>query len=184
MDASLQFFSRADAVIALLDPMTVSAVRHMLADIVPGDGRLGGDGADVIRHVLGMMTGHAAGARTSIPMAVVLSKFDVLQVLRKLPNTWGDVMNRSGSPLQRDPSLTTPFFDQQDGDLLHAEVHGLLQMLGSHSLVSLLDETALRYRLFASSALGASAEGQKLSDAGIAPFRVLDPFKWALEVTR
>ena len=36
------------------------------------------------------------------------------------------------------------------------------------------------HRFFAVSALGASPEGEKLSDRGISPFRVTDPVRWVL----
>lgn len=184
MDQHLSFFSRADAVIALLDPLTVAQIRAMLADLIPAATRLGGDGVTVLQHVLGLMTGHAPGARTQIPMAVVLSKVDVLQRLREVQGTkWASIMNRPGSPLQRDPSLTTPTFDEADGDLLHEELLGLLEMLHASSLTAMLSETAETFRYFAVSALGESPEGDMIHAGGIAPFRVLDPFKWAMQVS-
>jgi hypothetical protein len=184
MDRYLSFFSRADAVIALLDPLTVKQIQAMLADLIPAAPRLGGDGLAVIQHVLGLMTNHAPGARTRIPMAVVLSKVDVLQKLREVRGTkWASIMNRPGSPLQRDPSLMTANFDEVEGDLLHEELRGLLQELNAVTLTAMLGETADRFRYFAVSALGESPEGDMVNAGGIAPFRVLDPFKWALQVT-
>jgi hypothetical protein len=184
MDQQLSFFSRADAVIALLDPLTVSTIQAMLADLVPATNRLGGDGVAVLQHVLGLMTNHAPGARTPIPFAVVLSKFDVLQKLREVSGTkWSRIMSRPGSPLQRDPSLRTARFDEVDANLLHEEIAGLVEMLGASALTSMLSDTADRFRYFGVSALGESPEGDLIHAGGIAPFRVLDPFKWALEVT-
>lgn len=183
MDQQLAFFQGADAVIALLDPLTVSTIQAMLADLVPATRRLGGDGVAVLQHVLGLMTGHAPGGRTSIPFAVVVSKFDVLQKLREVSGTkWSRVMSRPGAPLQRDPSLKTAHFDKVDGDLLHEEIAGLLEMLGASTLTSMLSDTAQQFRYFGVSALGESPEGDLIHAGGIAPFRVLDPFKWALEV--
>lgn len=182
MDQHLSFFSRADAVIALLDPLTVSSVRAMLADLVPAATRLGGDGVAVLQHVLGLMTNHAPGTRTKIPIAVVLSKVDVLQRLREVEGTrWASIMNRPGSPLQRDPTLTSPQFDVIDGDLLHEELAGLLELLHASTLTAMLSETADTFRYFAVSALGESPEGDLIHSGGIAPFRVLDPFKWAMQ---
>lgn len=184
MDGHLSFFRGADAVIALLDPLTVSTIQAMLADLVPATTRVGGDGVAVIQHVLGLMTGHGPGARTAIPVAVVLSKFDVLQKLREVSGTrWSRIMGRPGAPLQRDPSLKTARFDHVDGDLLHEEIAGLLDELGASTLTSILEDTADRFRYFGVSALGESPDGDLIHAGGIAPFRVLDPFKWALEVT-
>lgn len=184
MDRYLTFFNRADAVIALLDPLTVAQIRAMLADLIPATTRLGGDGVAVLRHVLGLMTNHAPGGRTEIPFAVVLSKVDVLQRLREVSGTkWSSIMNRPGSPLQRDPSLMTAGFNETDGDLLHEEIVGLLEMLNASTLTAMVNETADRFRYFAVSALGESPEGDMIHAGGIAPFRVLDPFKWAMQVT-
>lgn len=181
-DQKLTFFARADAVLALLDPLSVPQVRDMLADLIPAATRLGGDGITVIRQVLDLMTAHMPGARTSIPIGVVLSKVDVLQRLREVQGTrWGSIMNRPGSALQRDPSLMTAGFNQLDGDLLHEELIGLLELMNASSLVATLNEVADRFRLFAVSALGESPEGDIVSAGGIAPFRVLDPFKWAMQ---
>lgn len=184
MDGTLGFFSRADAVIALIDPLTVSQIRGMLADLIPGDTRTGGDGVAVLRHVLKLMTSGVPGARTSIPLAVVLSKVDTLQRLTEVKNTtWSRIMDRPGSPLQRDPSLKSAIYDHNDGDLLHEEVVGLLDELRAASLTATLQDTAEHFRFFATSALGESPEGDMIHAGGIAPFRVLDPFKWALYVT-
>ena len=184
MDNHLSFFSRADAVIALIDPLTVRQVREMLADLIAGDTKIGGDGIAVLQHVLGLMTGHAPGVRTQIPLAVVLSKFDTLQRLREVQdNKWSPIMNRPGAPIQRDPSLESAAYDWVDGDLLHAEVEGLLELLNASILTAMLAESADQYRYFAASALGESPEGDMIHAGGIASYRVLDPFKWAMQVT-
>jgi hypothetical protein len=184
MDKSLSFFSRADAVIALVDPLRVKQINAMLADLIPRDTRVGGDGVAVLQHVLSLMTQHVPGARTSIPIAVVLSKVDTLQRLREVEDVrWSSIMNRPGSPLQRDPSLMSPEFNSEDGDLLHEEVRGLLELLQASGLTVMLEETADQFRYFAASALGASPEGELIHAGGIAPFRVLDAFKWALQVS-
>ena len=182
-DASLTYFSRADCVIALLDPLNVPEIQHMLADVVTIDA-LGGDGMRVLRHVLSLMNGHSPTGKTSIPIAVALSKADVLQSLRDVEGVeWQDIMNRPGAALQRDPSLQGAGFDRADGELLHWEVLGLLERLNAVVLTSLLTERAENFQFFAVSALGAAPEGSALDAGGIAPFRVLDPFKWALEVS-
>jgi hypothetical protein len=183
-DQALSFFSRADAVIALVDPLTVSQIRGMLADLIPGDTRTGGDGVAVVRRVLKLMTTGAPGARTSIPLAIALSKMDTLQRLVEVRNTqWAAIMARPGSPLQRDPSLSSPAYNHVDGDLLHEEVVGLLEELKATTLTPMLLDTADRFHYFAVSALGESPAGEMIHAGGIAPFRVLDPFKWVLDAT-
>lgn len=182
-DIALDFFGRADAVLVLIDPLTVKQIRDMLADIVPEPAKIGGEGVDVLRHVLALMTSRVPGARTKVPIAVVLSKVDVLQKLRQVTGTkWAAIMSRPGSPLQRDRSLVTPHYDDEDGRLLHEEVDGLLEMLGARTIRAMLDGTADTYRFFAASALGDSPDGDMLHSGGIAPFRALDPIKWAFDV--
>jgi hypothetical protein len=179
----LGFFARADAVLVLIDPLTVPQIRHMLADLIPEPDRLGGDGLRVLSHVLSLMTGGVPAARTDIPVGLVLSKFDSLQRLRDVRgNRWSSVMSRPGSPMQRDASLTSRSFDTVDGDLMHFEVSGLLEMLDAQAIPAILSETANHYRFFGASALGESTEGEDLDPGGIAPFRTLDPFKWALSL--
>lgn len=180
-DAAFDFFGRADVVLVLIDPLTVRQIRHMLSDIVSEPQRLGGDGVDVLRHVLALMTNRVPGGRTRVPIGIVLSKVDVLQKLRDVKGTkWAAIMNRPGSPLQRDSSLVTPHYDDADGQLLHEEVSGLLEMLGAGMIRATLDDAVGNYRFFAASALGESPDGDMLHSGGIAPFRVLDSIKWAI----
>ncbi len=59
-------------------------------------------------------------------MAVVLSKVDALRELRRVKNwRWDAVMANAGAALNRDSSLA-PSFDENDADLLQAEVHSML----------------------------------------------------------
>ena len=154
-DRGLTFFSRADGVITLIDPLTVPQIRAILADLIPPGARVGGDGTDVLQHVLGLMTDHAPGRRTPIPLAVTLSKVDVLQRLRAVEGTkWSPIMNRAGSPLQRDPSMRSREFNAEDGDLLHEEVSGLLEMLNAGQLRAMVDDVADQFRFFAVSGAG------------------------------
>lgn len=180
--AQLAFLGRADGVILLLDPMKVQSIRDVLHGVVPTVGELGGDGVDVLHQLLDLMREFSGGhAKSPIPVAVTLSKFDTLQLSGEIPGSeLHPVMVRRGSPLQRDPSMRTPHHDQTDGLLLHRELESLLETLLGRHLLNLLGHAADRYHYFAVSALGASPEGDAIHSAGIAPFRVLDPVKWIL----
>lgn len=180
----LSFFSRARAVFVMIDPLKVGEIRAVLADLIPPAKELGGDPMHVLNNVLNHMTGHIPGAPTEVPMAIILSKFDVMQRLREVANQqWAGVMSRAGSPLMRDPSLAAATWDSWDGDLLHEEVRSLLHKLGFPLLEATLHDRARHHRFFAASALGASPDDELINPSGIAPFRVLDAFKWALSFT-
>ena len=57
-------------------------------------------------------------------------------------------------------------------------------LLNGTSIVNMVENPAtkvvLPHRFFATSALGAAADGELLPDHGITPFRVLDPLLWIL----
>lgn len=184
MDHMLTFFKRADAVIALLDPLSVQSVRDRLMEVIGADNEVGEPGVPIIEHVLRLLNDGSIGQRSPIPVAVALSKVDTLQQLKNSPDQhWGPIMSRAGSPLQRDPSLNGVAFDEVEGRLLHEEVKGLLAELNAGTLTAKLEDSVDTYQYFAVSALGAHPKGEVVSAGGIAPFRVLDPFKWALDIT-
>ncbi|QIX27205.1 hypothetical protein ncot_11795 [Nocardioides sp. JQ2195] len=176
----LAFVSRADAVIALLDPLKIPELRNVLRGVVPM-GELGGDGVEVLQQVLELLQlGKPPGVR--IPIAVTLSKVDYLHAAADVAGeVVRSVMVRPGSPLRRDPSMRTPTYDTVDGDLLHHEIDSLLRMVSGNRVDNVLRNAAGVYRYFAVSSLGAASDGQSINTSGIAPFRVLDPVKWILK---
>lgn len=182
---SFEFFARADAVIALLDPLKVPQIQHYLGGLIPPPDRLGGDGLAVLDQTLRAIHSglrhprHPGGAPA---LGIALSKFDVLQQLSNVEApTWPDVMGRPGSPMQRDPSLAAADYDVADADLLHHEIYGLLQLLRVETVLGMAASSGLNFRYFATSALGASPSATTLHASGIVPFRVLDPLKWAMQ---
>lgn len=175
---AFSFLSRADAVIALLDPWKVPEVRTFLGGIVtvPPMEVLGGNDQRVLASLIRLLR--------TVPdppaLGIALSKFDVLQELRSVRAAkWPEIMGRAGSPLVRDPSLTSAEFDQGDGDLLHHELFGVLKELQVQTVLGLVH--GLRFRLFACSSLGSTPiSDSELNPVGVAPYRVLDPLKWVL----
>ena len=73
-------------------------------------------------------------------------------------------------------------WDPSQGELLHREVESLLTMLHASSLTATLEEVASSFKYFAVSALGAAPDGDLIAPGGIAPFRVVEPLKWALRL--
>lgn len=173
------FFAAADAVLFLFDPMRVQEVKDQLRDLVPTDHRTGGDPRDVLRTVMRLI-----GSGTP-QLAVILSKFDALQALRKVSGTaWGQVMSHAGAAFTRDPSLIRGGYDEIDGQLLDAEVRSLLQRLDAGPTLYRPSNPATGgyydSRFFAVSALGSSPQGNRVGASGISPFRCVDPVRWVL----
>lgn len=176
---SMQFFSRADGVVFLFDPLRVDSVRDQLHDLVPAQERVGGDPRSVLRTVLSIIG-------TGTPnLAVALSKFDALQALAHVDGSeWSEIMSQRGAAYSRDPSLQNEPYNEQDGQLLHEEVRSLLDKLEAKAVVMAVEQphtgVALKSRYFAVSALGESPVGDRLHESGISPFRCLDPVRWVL----
>jgi len=171
------FFSRADAVLFLFDPLRVGEVANQLRDLVPASTTVGGDP----RHVLHTVTNLIGDG--SPKLAVILSKFDALQALSAVQaSSWGQVMGQPGAAYNRDPGLLERGYDEEEGLRLHEEVRSLLTRLDAGpALTTMVNQVTGRqyeHRFFAVSALGAPPEGEKLSDRGISPFRVTDPVRW------
>lgn len=175
------FFRYADLVIFLFDPVRVPAIRQMLTNLVPEQKTLGGDPAAVLDNLVRLLRYDRPPGTIEVPLATVLSKFDTLQALRDADTSdWARIMSNAGAAYQRDTSLDSPDFHQDDCDLLHEEVASLLELLGGRSLLTRVDADFQTWRLFAVSALGSPPSGSRLHVSGIAPFRCLDPIKWVL----
>lgn len=178
----LAFLPRADAVILMLDPLKIPELRSALQGVITV-GELGGDDVDVLRNVVDLLRQGAGSPLTAARLAVVLAKADTLQHAAGVPGSpLHPVMVRTGSPLNRDPSSTDPGYLADDAALLDLEVRSLLAQLTGTRIQTLLDESRLRHQCFAVSALGAPPGETGVAAAGIAPFRVLDPVKWIMNV--
>lgn len=174
----LSYFNRADAVFFMFDPTAVPDVRDLLRDQLPPQVHQVGDPGRALESVTQLTRdGHPK-------LAMIMSKFDTMQALRDVRGTsWSRIMSNPGAAFQRDPGLTAGLRDTDDG-ILHEEVRSLIELLGARRFVTAMTApphgVPYRHRFFAVSALGESAEGERIHRRGIAPFRCLDPFRWAL----
>ncbi len=174
----LSYFERADAVLFMFDPSAVGDVRELLKDYLPQEVYQSGDPEVVFENLLRVM-----GA-APVPVGMILSKFDTMQALSLVQDQqWSRVMSNAGAAFARDPGINAWAYDRVDGDLLHEEVRSLLNLLHAQRFVNLLSSAnqraAREYRFFTVSALGDAVIGDKLHPRGIAPFRCLDPLRWA-----
>lgn len=174
------FFSRADGVVFLFDPMRIEEIRRQLAGVIPEQAAVGGDPMSVLGNLVRLM--RTSDQPITTPLAVVLAKFDTLHELRGVAGSpWQAAMANAGAAYSRDPSLNRPpQYDEADGRLLDAEVTSLLTRLNARQLLNKVRQEFAQSRMFAVSALGAAPVGQALHPRGIAPFRCLDPLKWIL----
>lgn len=173
---AFRFFANADAVFFMFDPLRVKAIRDQLQDLLPAQMFGGGDPRAVLNNVL-----TAVGAGTP-RLAVILSKFDALRMLREVQGSdWSLVMSNSGAAYLRDTS-DGPQYDSADGALLHEEVRSLLAKLNGGAIVTAVENPStgrrLDHRYFVVSALGHPPSGNRLDARGIAPFRCADPVRW------
>jgi Double-GTPase 2 len=180
---AFRFFKDADAVVFLFDPMRIEGIRQQLAGLVP-EQNIGGDPLAVLENVIRLIRGQSelSADRLDTPLAVVLAKFDTLVELGTIPGTdLGSALKNPGAAFSRDPSLDGAPYDHADAMLLQAEVASLLIRLNAAPLLNRVQSAFKVHQLFAVSALGASpASAEKVNERGIAPFRVLDPLKWAM----
>lgn len=176
-DDRFRYLGFVDAIVTLVDPLKVPGVAAVLEGVVTLPENSGND-INVLRQVLLARNEQRSGGGPEQLLAVVLSKFDVLQRLRDVRiSKWQSVFNRPGSAMQRDPSMETGIDLHREQRLLHEELVGLLDRMNAGLVLAAAREANLPYRLFAVSALGAEPDAQAVDPVGIVPFRVLDPLR-------
>ena len=171
-----RFFANADAVFFMFDPLRVKSIRDQLQDLLPAQMFSGGDPRSVLNNVM------LAIGRGQPRLAVILSKFDALRVLRDVEGSeWSLIMSNAGAAYLRDTS-DAQHYDEAGGRLLHEEVRSLLTRLNAGSMVAAVENPStgmrLAHRYFVVSSLGQPPSGNRLHARGIAPFRCADPVRW------
>jgi len=174
----LNYLKRADTVLFLFDPLALKQVADRLHGIASHnvDGAYANTVLDNLANLIGAGTGHF------VPdLGLVISKFDVLQELhRHEDKRWNAMWKNYGSCFVRDTSMDEPAYNEQEGELLDAEVKSLLSTLHAGSFLTRLNNSRLPYRFFVVSALGRPPKGDSLNAHGLSPFQVIRPIKWAM----
>lgn len=176
----LSFLSRADGIIFMFDPLAIEGIRRRLQDLVPAQIQTIGDPSVVLNNLQILSQGGLGSGR----FAVVLSKFDALQHLRNVDDAqWSPIMSNPGAGFMRQ-AADGANFDENDSQLVSAEVRSLLKLIGGEEIVTQVRNPHVGqpapHRFFAVSSLGEPPEGENISSLGIAPYRVLDPLLWIL----
>ncbi|MCX5238196.1 hypothetical protein OG824_23675 [Streptomyces prunicolor] len=161
MESQLRYFAAADAVVVLVDPQDLAG-----APVRGGGDAVPGRSGDVLARVLG----HLGGGKVTVPVAVALTKADLL---------WPHLPDNSPLHRTRRPG---PVFDADDRAAVHAELQALLRRWQEHQLDARLQQFCADYQLFALSMLGtAPRQGGDLGPGGVVrPHRVEDPLMWLL----
>jgi hypothetical protein len=185
---ALAHFAGVDAVLYLVDPLSIPDVRQMLPDEVAHSGVDPAKTIAVLRTIMRILGNQPK------PLGVVISKFDHMHQLRDVPVMWPRaVMSNAGAAFLRDPPPEAQLvmvdgrpavLDPSDQILLDHEVRSLLTRLRVGEILNIVDNPAggadIPTEFFAVSALGERSYGDRVNPRGISPFRCLDPITWAL----
>jgi hypothetical protein len=169
MDQLVNYLDAAEGIILLLDPMQMPKLR----DRVGGGTRTRYTEQLHVVNRLGELlrerSSQGVDRKLRSPLAIALTKVDLLR----------DTFD-AGSPLNR-PSRHAGHYDESDGLDVHEEVRAWLNQWYDPALDRSVANTFKEYRYFGFSALGSPPlDGNRLSPAGVHPYRLEDPMLWLL----
>ena len=169
---SLEYFAAANALILLIDPLTIPEARALIVkgDTYYSDGQ---SSINVIRNlteVLRTVHGIRPARLIKTPVAVVLTKFDLLF----------DALGADHPLLFIPPEV--PYYDEAVGVENHEQIGNLLVSLGASEFDAALRLNFADFRYFVVSSLGASPilNNSAVDARGVQPFRVDEPLAWLL----
>jgi hypothetical protein len=174
VEQNVRYLAAADGIALLLDPLQMRGARGLArpGTRLPTLGASGDEPATVLENINDLVLakgGKKPNERIAKPLAVVFTKMDTL--LDGLKET---------SPLRRLPGQE-PHFDERDSLDVHAEIQRLLARWEGSRIDQIARLHYRRYRYFGVSSLGETpTEQNRVSDKGIRPYRVTDPFTWIL----
>ena len=174
-DLHLRYLEAADAVIFLVDPLELPGARSAVADTVPRPAVPGEDPdsepINIIARVaeaLRQRHGTRPGERLPVPVAVALTKIDVLRPAL----TRRSALHRS--------RVGAGVLDLDDREAVDAQVRALLHEWGAGQLDTFLEQQFEEHALFGVSALGGVPEDGRVGPGGVRPYRAEDPLLWLL----
>ena len=170
MDQLINYLDAAEGIILLLDPLQMAGVReHVRSD---GAKSRYTDQLHVLNRLSELLrerSDRPAGKRLRTPLAIALTKFDLLS----------DMFSPE-SPLHQ-PSKHLGYYDEADGLDVHEEVRSWLNRWYDPAFDRSIANTFDVYRYFGLSALGAPpVDGNHLAPQGVHPYRLEDPMLWLL----
>jgi len=173
----------ADLIILLIDPTQDRALQQVLQGAVATPPR-GTDPFDVLAR-LEEVVGNLEDRNTSQKFAVVLSKFDGVEVAANTHGSRIYGLLQKGLSLTRDVNTNSTFaYNRRDGLNLDREVKALISKLDGMTafLKSVENSTVFEEKqFFVVSSLGHSTDATRMDKSGITSFRISDPILWAIE---
>ncbi|GIF26533.1 GTPase SAR1 family protein [Actinoplanes tereljensis] len=179
VERNVRYLTGADGIILLLDPLQMRGARALAEPgaLLPDPSVVQDDPASVLGRITDLMHSALPPRHSGLirkPIAVAFSKMDALE--HTLPEE---------AALLRESAHGDAAYDEPDGAAVHQEIRAVLQKWQGGSIDLVLSQNFERYRFFGVSALGASPvraadNQQRVSEYGVQPRRVQDPFLWLL----
>jgi GTPase SAR1 family protein len=175
VDLNARYLASADAIILLLDPLRMRGARDIAAPgtKMPTLGDSQDDPVNVLSRITDLLRARLdlkPTAKIDKPIAVAFSKIDALR----------DQFEQ-GSALRRSPSNGSAEFDTGDSLDVHHHMQALLHQWEGAQIDQVLEHNYRTHRYFGLSALGETpTPDNRVSERGIRPYRVADPFLWLL----
>jgi hypothetical protein len=172
VELNARYLHASSAVLLILDPLQMPGGRERAAadTRLPMPGGAANDPYAVLQRITELLqAGQRWGTKVRKPLAIVFSKLD---------GFWEAMPPESAL---RRPESTARGVDEQDGLDVHAQIEALLHEWDGRQIDSFLRNNYRTYRYFGVSALGDTpTEDNRVSEKGIQPYRVTDPFLWLL----
>lgn len=177
------YIKASKAIILTLDPLLLNSMKNIDEDIKEASGANANEGyetddtvhivkrlAEYIRQIQGIKN----TKKIDIPIAIVMTKFDVILQSESLPDN--ALLQKSSVPYS-DGKVITGELEQ-----IHTELKDWLCKMGEGSFITALDLEFKNYKFFGVSSVGAKGVIDfKNDDYEIRPHRVLDPILWILK---
>ncbi|GAA2417070.1 hypothetical protein GCM10010191_29450 [Actinomadura vinacea] len=174
-DLHLRYLEAADAIIFLVDPLELPGARSALVEAGPRPRSPGEDPDSEPINIIARVTealrqrhGARPGDRLPVPVAVALTKIDVLRAA--LTRQSALHRSRGGAGV----------LDLDDREAVDAQVRSLLYEWEAGQLDTYLGQQYDEHALFGISALGGVPEDGRVGAGGVRPYRAEDPLLWLL----
>ena len=172
------FIAKASGIVYLVDPLQVPFInRRINMEAKPA---VGPDASDILNNICQIIRrnkGLRSGARIDIPIAVTLTKTDVLM---KNPENEEEDKVVIGACSSLHIPRENGRYDEENSEQIDAELEEYIRRTMGNNFLQIVSGFK-EHRFFAVSALGCNPVSERLP-RGVAPFRVEDPFLWLMHI--